>query len=160
MGQVDNLTSDIMDILRDKVGDRKDEYTFPPPIFVAMEGEILELDLDAASLTAQFPILKSYLNPYGTMQGGMVAAAIDNTIGPLSVLVAPLNITRKLEMKYSLPVTLDMKYIMVNAKLLERKDRFLTFTAHVRNREGRLLVRSKAVHWIVDEGNFEEGEAG
>lgn len=149
-----------MDILRGKLGERKDEYTFPPPIFVAMEGEILELDLDAASLTAQFPILDSYLNPYGTMQGGMVAAAIDNTIGPLSVLVSPPNVTRKLEMKYSLPVTLDMKYIVVNAKLLERKDHFLTFTAHVRNREGQLLVRSKAVHWIMDEGDLEEGDSG
>jgi len=34
------------------------------------------------------------------MQGGMIAAAVDNTIGPLSFLVAAPNVTRRLEMKY------------------------------------------------------------
>lgn len=140
-----------MDILRDKLGDRMDEYAFPPPIFAAMEGKFVELDLDAGLLTAQFPVLKSYLNPYGIMQGGMVAAAVDNTLGPLSVLVAPPNVTRQLEMTYSRPVTLDMGYIVVDARLLERKDRWLFFRAAVRSREGLRLARSKAVHWIIDE---------
>jgi acyl-coenzyme A thioesterase PaaI-like protein len=149
--QSENLTSDIMAILEGKIGDHTDGFAFPPPIFEAMKGEILELDLDAASLTAQFPVLESYLNPYGTMQGGMVAAAVDNTIGPLSVLVAPFNITRQLEMKFSKPVTLDMEYITVKARLIERKDRFLTFNARSRSQDGQLLARTKAVHWIIVE---------
>lgn len=142
-----------MDILRDKLGDRMDEYAFPPPVFAAMEGKFVELDLDAGLLTAQFPVLESYLNPYGTMQGGMVAAVVDNTLGPLSVLVAPPNVTRRLEMTYNRPVTLDMGAIVVAAKLLERKDRWLVFRATIRSREGLLLARSKAIHWVIDESD-------
>jgi acyl-coenzyme A thioesterase PaaI-like protein len=149
--KVDRLSSAIMDVLRDKLGDRMDEYAFPPPVFVAMEGEFLELDLDAGSLTAQFPVLESYLNPYGMMQGGVVAAAVDNTFGPLSVLVAPPNVTRQLEMTYSRPTTLDMGTIVVHARLHERRDRWLFFRADVRSREGVRLARSKAVHWIMDD---------
>lgn len=152
MEELDSLTSEIMGILRDKFGDRMDEYLFPPPVFVAMEGEFLEFDLDAGSLTTQFPVRESYLNPYGTMQGGMVAAAVDNTLGPLSVLVAPPNVTRRLEMTYSRPVTLDMGYVVVEARYIERQDRWLHFRADVRDREGLRLARSKAVHWIIDGG--------
>jgi acyl-coenzyme A thioesterase PaaI-like protein len=140
-----------MEILRRRMGERVDEYAFPPPIFVAMEGEFLELDLEAGILAARFPVLERYLNPYGTMQGGMVAAAVDNTLGPLSVLVAPPNVTRRLEMKYSRPATLDMGRIVVKARLLERTKRWLFFEAEVRSPSGLRLARSKAVHWITEE---------
>jgi acyl-coenzyme A thioesterase PaaI-like protein len=147
----DDLPSEIMDILRDKLGDRMDEYAFPPPVFHAMQGEILEFDLAAGYLAVRFPVLESYLNPYGTMQGGMIAAAVDNTLGPLGVLVASPNVTRHLEMKYSRPVTLDMGYILVEARLLERKGHRLFFKADVRSQDGLRLARSKAVHWILGE---------
>lgn len=151
MEQANSLTSRVIEILRGKFGERMDEYLLPPPIFTAMQGEFVALDLDAGSLTTQFPVLESYLNPYATMQGGMVAAAVDNTFGPLSVLVAPPNYTRELEMTYSRPVTLDMGYILVSAKLLERQERRLVFKADVRTQEGQRLARAKAVHWIFDE---------
>ena len=151
MEKPDSLFSTILHILGDKLGDRLDDYAFPPPVFAAMEGEFLALDLDAGALSARFPVLRSYLNPYGTMQGGMLAAAVDNTIGPLSVLVAPPNVTRRLEMTYRRPIPLDAGHVVVNARLLKRDDRWLFFKADVRSPEGLLLARSKAVHWIIDE---------
>jgi acyl-coenzyme A thioesterase PaaI-like protein len=148
--RVDRLSSVIMEILRDKLGDRVGAYAFPPPVFVDMQGQFLELDLEAGLLAAQFPVLERYLNPYGTMQGGVVAAAVDNTLGPLSVLVAPPNVTRRLEMKYSRPATVEMGHIVVKARLLERKTRWLYFEADARSPEGLRLARAKAVHWILD----------
>ena len=156
MEQIEDISSVIMDILRDRLGDRIHEYTFPPPVFVAMQGEFLKLDLDNGSLAAQFPVLESYLNPYSTMQGGMVAAAVDNTIGPLSVLVAPPNVTRRLDMIYSRSISLDTGHIVVHARLLERKDRGLFFEADVRSRDGLRMARSKAEHWIIDEWEQKE----
>jgi acyl-coenzyme A thioesterase PaaI-like protein len=108
-------------------------------------------DLEVEWLTARFPVPAEYLNTYGSMQGGMVAAAVDNTLGPLSMLVAPPNVTRRLQMKYSRPVTPDLNFIIVEARLTERKDRWLSFRAEVKDEEGTLLARARAVHWIVDE---------
>jgi len=116
-----------------------------------MEGEFVELDMHAGVLKARFPMREAYLNPYGTMQGGMIAAAVDNTLGPLSMLVAPPNVTRRLEMTYSRPVTSDMPHIIVRGELLERDDRWLHFRADVRGPEGLRLARSKATHWIIDD---------
>jgi len=152
MKKSDELSAAVVDILKSKWGDQMDQYAFPPPVFVAMQGEFLELDLDNGALTAGFPVFERYLNPYGTMQGGMIAAAVDNTLGPLSVLVAPPNVTRRLEVTYSRPVTPDLERIVVEGKLLERKGRWLSFRANVYDPEGVRLARAKATHWIVDEG--------
>jgi acyl-coenzyme A thioesterase PaaI-like protein len=141
----------MMEPLRDKIGNRMEEYAFPPPVFAAMHGKFVELDLGAGYLSAHYPVLKSCLNPYGIMQGGMIAATVDSTIGPLSVLVAPLNVTRQLEMTYGRPIPLDMGYIVVEAKLLERQGRRLFLRATVQSPEGLRLARAKAIHWIMDE---------
>jgi acyl-coenzyme A thioesterase PaaI-like protein len=145
------IHDEIMDIIRDKLGDQQDRYLIPPPVFHAMEGEFLRFDPDAKSLTTRFPILEAHLNPYGAVQGGMVAAAVDNTLGPLSMLVAPPNVTRRLHMKYSRPATPDLGYLTVSAKLQEHEGRWLKFTADVRDPEGVLLARARADHWIIDE---------
>jgi len=141
----------VMDVIRQRLGDRLDEFRIPPPVFRAMQGEFLAFDLDGGWLTARFPVLEEYLNPYGSMQGGMVAAAVDNTLGPLSMLVAPPNVTRRLEMKYSRPITPDLEFITVKSRLVERNGRWLTFRAEVTDGEGTLLARARAVHWITDE---------
>lgn len=145
------MASSIMDIIENRLGDRLDEYRIPPPVFVAMHGEFLAFDRDGESLVTRFPVLERYLNPYGAMQGGMVAAAVDNTLGPLSMLVAPPNVTRRLEMKYSRAITTDLEFITVRAKLVNREGRWLTFSAEVRDQEGMLLARARAAHWILDE---------
>jgi acyl-coenzyme A thioesterase PaaI-like protein len=145
------IHNSIMDIIRDKLGDQQDRYLIPPPVFAAMEGEFLDFDLHPGSLTTRFPILEAHLNPYGSMQGGIVAAAVDNTLGPLSMLVAPPNVTRRLQMKYSRPATPDLEYITVKAKLKERQGRWLRFSADVRDPEGVLLARARADHWVLDE---------
>jgi acyl-coenzyme A thioesterase PaaI-like protein len=151
MSEHDRLLAAVMDILRARLGDRIADYAFPPPVFTAMRGQFLALDPDGRALTARFPVLESYLNPYGTMQGGTIAAAIDNTVGPLSVLVAPPNVTRRLEVTYSRPVTPDMGCIVVTARLLERTERWLHFRAEAQSADGERLARAKATHWIVDE---------
>lgn len=143
-------TDPLMEILHSKYGDQLVDFLIPPPVFENMEGEFVDFDLQAGSLETRFPILKRWFNPYHTMQGGMIAAAVDNTLGPLSMLVAPANVTRRLEMKYSHPVTLEMGYISVHGKLIDRRDRKLVFKADVRNPNGTLCARARATHWITD----------
>ena len=145
------LPASIVDTIHARLGERQDEFLIPPPVFTTMQGEFLTFDAQNGVLATRFPVLEQYLNPYGTMQGGIVAAAVDNTLGPLSMLVAPPNVTRRLQMKYSRPITPDLEYITVKGKLLERKGRRLTFSAEVRDREGVLLARARALHWIVDD---------
>ena len=149
MSSSDVLTQ-IMMILTQRFGQRLDQYAFPPPVFTAMKGEFLTYNPENNTLIVRFPVLESWLNPYGFMQGGMVAAAIDNTIGPLSVLVAPPNVTRHLELKYRRAVTPESGFVIVTTNLVERDGRWLTFKAVARDPQGQRLVQAKAVHWILE----------
>ena len=108
MGNNDGLEI-IMERVRERLGDKIVQFRIPPPVFVSMQAEVVAFDPEEASLTVRFPVLEKDLNPYHTMQGGMIAAAIDNTLGPLSMLVAPPNVTRQLEVTYSRPITLELK---------------------------------------------------
>ena len=151
MDTPDQVLARLYDHLNEKFGARVQDFLLPPPVFGLMQGELLELDLDKGSLTARFPVLESYCNPYRSMQGGMIAAAVDNTLGPLSVAIAPPNVTRTLEMKYSLPVTPQMGFILVHARLVERSEPRLFFDARVTSMDGRKLATCKAVHWIIEQ---------
>jgi acyl-coenzyme A thioesterase PaaI-like protein len=141
----------LMDLMEAKLGERVDKYQLPPPVFEVMGGEFLDYDVGAGWLRARFPVLEAQLNPYGAMQGGMVAAAIDNTLGPLSMLVAPPNVTRRLTVKYSRQVTIDMERIIVEARLVKKEERWLRFRADVRDPDGRVMARASALHWVLDD---------
>ena len=141
----------IIEIIYRRLGEKKDNYIIPPPVFVTMKGEFVTFDQKDGVLKTKFPVQNQFLNPFRSMQGGIVAAAVDNTFGPLSMLVAPPSVTRRIEMKYSRPVTPDLGYITVEAKFVKRDHRMLTFRADVRDPSGNLLAKAKSLHWILDE---------
>jgi acyl-coenzyme A thioesterase PaaI-like protein len=144
------VSRSVIDQFRKRYGQRLDEFLVPPPSFLLMEGEFVDFDLEAGWMVARFPVDERYLNPYGVMQGGLIAAAVDNTLGPLSMLMAPPNVTRRLEMKYSRGIRLEMGSIEVRAEIVSREDRWLEFKADVRSQDGKLLARAKARHWIIE----------
>jgi uncharacterized protein (TIGR00369 family) len=125
------------------------EVVLPPPVFISMGAEFIKIDQEKAEIEVKFPIPESTLNPFGSMQGGIIAAAVDNAVGPLSMLVSPINFTRDMSLKYRKPVSKDYDYIIVKAVLTEKKGRRLFFSAEVRDPEGTLLVSAKLMNWIV-----------
>lgn len=125
-------------------------FEVPPPVFTAMGGEIISFDPGAKSTTCSFPIRADQLNPFGMMQGGIIAAAIDNTIGPLSMLVAPPSITRKLEVKYYKAVEPAAGEILVTARFTGQRKRFLYFEAEAENKNKSIKFASAtAMHWML-----------
>ncbi len=140
----------LLPLLEAKLQGRDNEINFPPPVFDMMKGEVINFDAEKESFTNRFPILDEQLNPYGTMQGGMIATAIDNTIGPLSMLVSPPNFTRYITVKYGKVVSPDLGYIYVTATFIGKKKRQLFFEAIVKDSDGNELASAKATHWVID----------
>ncbi len=128
----------------------------PPPIFTDMETEVRDYrpgDTEAggvgASMTARFPVLERYQNPMGVMQGGMVAAAVDGVIGPLSYLVAPPSVTSQLTMTYLAPASEGTEFVEVTARLVSRAGRQLVFDATVTAPDGTEIAVARASQTIV-----------
>lgn len=101
----DKKLLDLMELFEKNLGEAVKDYDLPPPSFEVMCCKIIEFDPSEKKLITKMPVLHEWLNPYGTMQGGMIAAAVDNAVGPLSMLVAKRNMTRGMELKYLKPIT-------------------------------------------------------
>ena len=140
---------DIIELFKEVLGDKIDEFRLPPPSFTVMDCEIIEYDKENNSLITKLPVLEQWSNPYGTMQGGMIDAAIDNAVGPLSMLIAPLNMTRSIETKLIKVITMKIEYIYVKAMLVEEKKRRLTFNVSVEDDKGVVYATSKVVNFMV-----------
>jgi len=121
----------------------------PPPSFSMMQAEIIDYQEAKKSIIVKIPVLKDWVNPYNTMQGGLIEAAVDNAVGSLSLLSAPVNITRNIETKFVKAVTLETTHIYVHARLCEQRKKRLTFEVTVQDENGEIFTKSKVINFIV-----------
>jgi uncharacterized protein (TIGR00369 family) len=60
----------------------------PPPAAVLLGWQLVAVDTDAGTIEVSFHATDQFLNPVGVVQGGFLAAMLDDTLGP--ALVATL----------------------------------------------------------------------
>ncbi|MFZ2313783.1 MAG: PaaI family thioesterase [Methylobacter sp.] len=111
----------------------------PPKVFIDMEGEFIDF-VEGETLTVRFPNKERYMNPLGFMQGGIIVAAIDNTIGPLSYMLAQPNITKEINTTFKRPITQSDRYIDVTASMIQKTSTHIVLQAEVRNEKGKLAA--------------------
>lgn len=120
----------------------------PPPCLTDMQGELLDYE-EGRRLRMRFPVLPRYRNPLGNMQGGFIVSALDNTIGPLSFLIAPPSATASLGTQFLRPVTSADNFITCSAWLVERTRNTLHIHAEARNEAGKIAVLCQSVNQIL-----------
>lgn len=121
----------IMNLLPSDAGMR-----LPPKVFLDMNGEFIEF-IEGQKLVARYPNMDRYANPFGFMQGGIIVAAMDNTVSPLSYMVAPTNITSGIEATFKRPIKGADPFIDVIATVVSRGDSAITLQAEVLNAKGK-----------------------
>jgi len=115
----------------------------PPKIFIDMDGKFIDF-FEGKSLTVRFPVKERYMNPFGFMQGGIVVAAIDNTVAPLSYVLAPPNVTKEITTIFKRPIKSSEPFIDVIASMLEKTESYIVMQAEVRNESGKLVAKGTA----------------
>jgi uncharacterized protein (TIGR00369 family) len=136
---LDRLAAGVPDEIRKRL---------PPPCLLDMRAEPVEY-IDGERLVMRFPVLERYQNPFGYMQGGFVLAALDNTLGPFSFLIAPPSVTQQITINYVRPVTPDQAHLTCIATVLERTRRTLYLTGRAMGDDGRLFAIAQATCQIV-----------
>lgn len=136
-------THQLLQDMLSQAGEKAD-LLIPPPVFVEFGGEYLDFDLERQWIKARFPVQERWFNPVRVVQGGVILAAIDNTIGPLSYLVAPPSVTTSMEAKFLRPVTPNLAYFDVEGWVEERTGNNLFMAAKAINMEGKTLVLCRA----------------
>lgn len=123
------------------------ELELPPKVFVDMGAEMRRFE--DQTLVVRFPVLERYQNPMGFMQGGVLSALIDNTMGPLSFLVAPPSVTSTLTTTFIRPVLPIDAWVEVTARVVERTSRQLIMDAEVVNPAGKRIAVAHAIAVIL-----------
>ncbi len=142
------ITGDtINDLIRAQMPDAM-RAMIPPPCLLDMQGEFLEYE-DGMRMSLRFPVLPRYRNPMGNMQGGFIVAALDNTLGPFSYLIAPPSVTATLNTQYLRPVSPDLTHIVCEARLVARTRNVLHLAAEARSEDGKVFVLCQATQQIL-----------
>jgi uncharacterized protein (TIGR00369 family) len=111
----------------------------PPKIFVEMQGRFLDY-IPEHSIICSFPSLEKYASPVGAVQGGILAAAIDNTFGPFAYLVAQRPCaTVTMNMTYVRPITAGEGEMVVEARLVQKTKSLLFMSARLTNDDNRTV---------------------
>jgi uncharacterized protein (TIGR00369 family) len=109
-----------------------------PSAAVTLGFELVAVDPDAGTITTSFVVGDRFLNPVGTVQGGIVAAMLDDTMGP--ALIATLG-------PGQFAPTLDLHVQFL------RPARPGRFVGH-----GRIVRRGREVAFLAGELHDESGE--
>jgi acyl-coenzyme A thioesterase PaaI-like protein len=149
MSRPDPFPAAFLHALRARFGADARPEELVPPVFLEMQAQILSFDPQTQTLTVRVPNPRRYQNPYRVMQGGMIAAAIDNAIGPLSVAAAPPNLTRELTIKYKKAISEEFSHIIVRAWVEKLDPPYLFLAARVESEQGELFARAAARHFIL-----------
>jgi uncharacterized protein (TIGR00369 family) len=115
----------------------------PPSVFSDMEGEFIDL-VEGISLTARFPNKDRYMNPMGFMQGGIITAAIDNTVSPLSFMLGSPNVTQTISTTFKRPIKKTDRFVIVKASMIEKTETHIVMQAEVKSDSGKLMANGVA----------------
>ena len=120
----------------------------PPNCSLTMKAENREYE-SRTMLKIAFPVLKESLNPMMAMQGGFIAAAFDNTFGPLSYLAAKkLCITLDLHTNFIRSI-LPGDELIVTARVVSRGLTTMALSGEAVNKKGKLIATSTSQMMIM-----------
>lgn len=142
------LEGDAIDALIRRMAPTSMGLLLPPPCLLDMQGEFIAYE-EGQRLSLRFPVLERYRNPMGNMQGGLIAAAFDNVLGPLSYLVAPPSVTTSLNVQYLRPVVPGTPHLLCEARVVARTRNVLHLAADARTPDGKVVAMCQAVQQLV-----------
>ncbi len=144
---MDQAPDPLLDLLRSRLP-ADAELQLPPPCLLDMQAELVEWR-EGESLTMRFPVLPRYRNPLGFMQGGFIAAALDNTLGPFSYLIAPPSVTSQLNLSYLRPVPPGTGFLTCTAWLVARSGKNVHLRGEAVGDDGRIAALAQAACQLI-----------
>lgn len=148
--QNENIHTEVMNeiarVMQSVAG--KFQLELPPKAFKHMDGRIHSY-VRKKELTASFYCNPEFSNPQHVLQGGFMAAAIDNTMGPLSYLATGrATTTLELSVNY-IRMAKEGQRITVTARVIVRGTQHLYMEAEVKGEDDKELARATSTILIL-----------
>jgi uncharacterized protein (TIGR00369 family) len=121
-----------------------------PHCYTSMQTRLLDFTPDH-SVTIAIPVLESYCNPAGSMQGGFISAAFDNAFGPLCSIAASAikATTLYINTTYHRPI-FPGDELIITATVKSKGRTMVYMTAEGCNRANQLIASASTQYMILD----------
>lgn len=128
-----------------------ERFEIPPPVFEALGGEFVDFE-PGRSLTAEWPVSDRHRGPSGRLQGGILAAYFDNTVGPIAFLTGrAFYVSIDLSTEFLRPVRPEDDTVVVEAEVVGETSRLLFIQGECRRPDGTVLALCRTKLIAVDE---------
>lgn len=115
---------------------------FAPPTAAFLNTEVLDVDQDAGTVRMGFTVGPELCNPNGTVQGGIVAAMLDDAAAYAAIVFSKRKIfVPTLEMKVSFFAAAQTGKLYAEGRCLKFGRAIAFMEADLKNEDGKLLAR-------------------
>ncbi len=122
----------------------------PPPCWNLFDAEPVRFE--PGDVVIRFRAQRQHENPYGHIQGGLLAAMIDNCIGPAVYLIAPERRSTTIEMKVSyLAPARPGDEIIGRAEVIKHGRSAAFIEVSLERADGTLLARASATNVFLEQ---------
>ncbi|MET0390736.1 MAG: PaaI family thioesterase [Polyangiales bacterium] len=129
----------------------------PPPAAALLGFELLAVDPEAGTIEVRFQGKPEFANPMGNIQGGMLAAMLDDTLGPaLVATLEPNQFSPTIELKVSFVQAAKPGPLIGTGRVVARKRSIAFLSGELRDEQGELLATATATARIV---TIDKGDA-
>lgn len=123
------------------------------PVARLLGRTIRSIAAEAGTIEAEFRPREEFLNTNGTIQGGILAAMLDSTMGPaLRVTLAPGEIAPTLELKVSFLRPAPVGPLVGRGRVVHKTRSIAFLEGDLRNATGEVVATASATARIVARG--------
>jgi uncharacterized protein (TIGR00369 family) len=123
------------------------------PVARLLGRTIRRVDATAGTIEVEFRPREAFLNTNGTIQGGILAAMLDSTMGPaLRGMLAPGEIAPTLELKVSFLRPAPVEPLVARGRVVHKTRAIAFLEGDLRNAAGEVVATATATARIVARG--------
>lgn|SRR5689334_23346238 len=121
-----------------------------PPSSQTLGWKLLEVDPEVGTVRIQFTATEAFLNPLGTVQGGFIAAMLDDTMGPaLYAMLEAGDAAPTLELKVNYLRPAKLGTLIGEGRVVHRSQSTAFLEGRLLDPAGTLLATSSATARIM-----------
>jgi uncharacterized protein (TIGR00369 family) len=122
----------------------------PPPAAALLGFELLAIDPAQGTIRVRFTARPEFTNPIGAVQGGFLAAMLDDTLGPaLTATLEPDQFAPTIELKVNFIKPAPLGVLIGEGRLVARGGTIAFLAGELRTAAGDLVATATATARIV-----------
>jgi len=125
--------------------DMIDGHLPPPPAARLLGWQLISLNEETGEISVAFDAKPDFVNPVGTVQGGFIAAMLDDTMGPAAAaFLGGQDFAQTLELKTSFLRAAKPGRLIGHARVVHRGKDVLFLEGRLENEAGDLIATASA----------------